>query len=310
MSTQSGLRLRYNGALPAIKSALVFIVLTLTGCSSSDSGANSDNNFERGPWVYADWLPGDITLNIAQSVWVDEKEPNKIAHSDVVLTTKIPRNLLSICFPYSRGEIRSPFNVNRLPDEVFCNKVGIDINYATGVAITESKEFRGGDKLDEYKKMSQPSEVIFGKLPEDRATLDIRRYYEMAGDITFRLEKDGLEILMRKPEFRKPDFDGFEVYMHGNSGMTALINSHGKDGVSQVSCSTADPKAQPSLISYCTYYFPLNDQLQAEVKFIDLRHHGGRLFMEERVAAFKKWACPIFKCSEQALAEAKVRGGF
>ncbi len=291
------------------KSALLLSALILAGCD--DSGVDSDNNFERGPWVYADSGPGDITLNIAQSVWVDEKEPGTIKHSDIVLTTKIPRNLVSICFPYSRGDIRGPLNVNRLPDEVFCNKAGIDINYITGIAMTESKELRYGDQLRELEKQPQPSDPAFGKLPEDRSKVhDIRRYYEISADITFKSQQSGIAALMRNPKFRQPDSEGLEVYYDASAAWSAYFNASGKDGIDEVLCTTPDDFTKQHPEIYCTYNFPLNGQLQTEVKFIDFRLHGGRLFAEERVAAFKKWACPIFQCSEQALAEAKVRGGF
>lgn len=281
--------------------------MILSGCNDAD-GASNNNNFEHGPWVFADDRPGDITLNMVRSVGQDPNDPTKVVHSPIVLTTKIPRNLISMCEPYARGGQHSVFNVQSLPDEVFCKKVNIDLNYADGKAMTVTDMFRG-DNYDHLRNQPQPSDIIFGKLPENRGGVDIKRYYEMSVDISIKFDYVE-ELFMRESRWRRADIDGFEVYMPGTAGATALFDNFKKDGVEHVSCSTADPLAKHSLIAYCTYYFPLNDQLQAEVKFIDFREHGGRLFLEERIAALKKWICPIFNCNEQVLAQAQVRGGF
>jgi hypothetical protein len=289
------------------------LALTLSGCG--DGGQSSDNGSEFGPWVYSTSEPGEYTLNMAKSVWADEKEPNKVQHSDIVLTTKIPKSLLSVCFPYSRSKGTSPmFKVKSLPDEIFCNKISFNMNYVDGKSLQNSTMFRDEHFEDYIRKSPKPLPVIMGKLPdiprEDQPRVTWRRYFEMTADVYPRKNLGKFDYpegrVMRRN--RIGQLEGLEVYKSQNSSWTGYFDEQASDGLNYILCVAPPDRTHPEF--FCSAHIVINDDLVAKVDFVDFRVHGGRQFLRDRIRAFKKHVCPILKCSSEALQAADVVGGF
>lgn len=80
-----------------------------------------------------------------------------------------------------------------------------------------------------------------------------------------------------------------------NAGSTYYyLSENDPDEISIVSCYRPPEKAKKHV--FCTYRFPLNSKLSAELTFVDFRANGGVPFMRKRVRAFKRKFCPIFNC--------------
>ena len=285
------------------------LVLPLSACG--DSGQSSDNGAERGPWVYSTEEDGSYTLNMAASVGVDKSDASKVAHSEIILKTEIPKKLLSVCFPYARnGDASGLFRVNRLPDEVFCNKISFVMNYATGEDWTSSTMLEP-DNLEKFlRERPKPDPLIFGKVSADETNVDFRRYFEMGVDVFVRKNQGKFEYpegsVMRRNKIGY--FDGFSFYRPANSSWTGYFDDQALDGLSYVLCVNPPDRMTPG--AFCSAHIVINDKLAAKVGFVDFRLNGGRLFLQERVRAFKKYICPILMCSQAVLSAAKVVGGF
>ena len=287
------------------------LVLPLSACG--DSGQSSDNGAERGPWVYSTEEDGSYTLNMAASVGVDKSDASKVAHSEIILKTEIPKKLLSVCFPYARnGDASGLFRVKRLPDEVFCNKISFVINYATGEEWTGSEMLKR-DNLEKFlRERPKPDPLIFGNVPADETNVDFERYFEMGADVyvwvSSKLGETISKMIGVQPKNRIGEFEGFRVYREGTSSWTDYVDIGAADGIQHVLCVNPPERMTPR--AFCRAKIVINDRLVAEVNFIDFRLHGGRAFLQERVRAFKKHMCPILKCNDAALSAAKVVGGF
>jgi hypothetical protein len=288
---------------------LACLVLPLSACG--DGGQSSDNGAERGPWVYSTQEEGNYILNMAASVGVNKDDPTKIAHSEIVLKTEIPKKLLSVCFPYSRSKATSAlFKVKSLPNEVFCNKISFVMNYATGEEWTGSEMLKRDNFEKFLRERPKPDPLIFGKVPEDETNVDFERYFEIKADVFVRKNQGKFEYpegsVMRRNKIGYSD--GFSVYRPANSSWTGYFDDQASDGLGYVLCVNPPDRMTPR--AFCKATIVINDRLIAEVDFIDFRLHGGRAFLQERVRAFKKHMCPILKCNDSALSAAKVVGGF
>jgi hypothetical protein len=291
---------------------LLVVALMVSSCGD---GQSTDNGSEFGPWVYSTSEPGDYTLNMAKSVWADEKEPTKILHSEIVLTTKIPKSLLSVCFPYSRKQPQANvFKVQSLPDEVFCNKISFVMNYVDGEDWKGSEMLRGRDNLEKFlRERPKPDPLIFGKVPADESNVDFRRYFKMKADVSLIHPSKNLAEVERfihgaEPKNKIGTYDGFDVHKNSYSERTTFIDASAADGIQTAFCVSATNNTRPEF--FCSAIFRLNENVYVELDFIDFRVHGGRRFLQERVRAFKKYVCPILKCSDAAMSAAEVVGGF
>ena len=151
----------------------IVTLLVLVACDSS-----SDNGYENGPWVFVSEEGPDFIVNLVTSPHVDES--GEIAYGKLVLKTSLPRDILSICFPYSRRG-RGQFRVDNLPDEVFCNKIAFAIYYDDGKPAWRGKSREEWDRV--RNRVSDPP--AFGKSPsaDYRKHLDVPRFSLVTADI-------------------------------------------------------------------------------------------------------------------------------
>ena len=274
-------------------SALVLLVLV--ACRSS-----SDNGSERGPWVFVSDEGPDYIVNLVTSPYKDDS--GNIAYRKLFLRTTLPRDILSICFPYSRrGD--GPFKVESLPDEVFCNKIGFAIYYDDGKPAWRYKSREERDAV--RNRTSDPS--VFGKVPsaEFRRTIDVGRFSKVTADV--------FPIGPGWPTKPKPlavdkgqkigEYEGFDVYEFGPSLYRSYVDFNSGDGIFYVECPAPIEKSHPEF--YCKASVKLNDQIGAELSFIDFRLHGGRAFLRERIAAWKSHMCEALHCNPPTSVEDK-----
>jgi hypothetical protein len=281
--------------------ALSFLLLIPAGCWGGDS---NDNGSEMGPWVYYSQDDGEIELSMPASVYVKDGIGNEITESAPLLTTKIPRNVLSVCFPYSRKSESAVFRVKRLPDKVSCYLVAFSISHVDGKSWKDNRDYSRGN-IGKIIEKQNPEE--FGILPED-GSVDLRRYFQNVVEIEAkpaRVVREGR--LQRKVQDRVEGYDGFQVFRRPNTSWTFYFDHNAADGIYQITCSNGLERTKPGF--FCTYHFAVSSDLRAKVEFIDFRIHGGRRFAQARVRAIKKHICPIFKCDQKALRAADVRGG-
>ena len=285
-------------------SALVLLVLV--ACKSS-----SDNGEERGPWVFVSDEGPDYIVNLVTSPYKDDS--GNIAYRKLFLRTTLPRDILSICFPYSRRG-GGPFKVESLPDEVFCNKIGFAIYYDDGKPVWRSKSREERDAV--RNRTSDP--LAFGKVPsaEFRRTLNVKRFSTVAADV-FPIGPewfDHLQFVLADGRIKNElgeykgsgkyigDYEGFREYQDGPR-FRNYLDSKGRDGIYAVKCLTPIEGSHPEF--YCTAYVDLNDNIGAELTFIDFRLHGGRAFLRERIAAWKSHMCEALHCNPPTSVEDK-----
>ena len=255
-------------------------------------------------------------------IGVYDPDTNVFTEEKSLLTTNISRAYLNRCAHYTSSpldDLERKFQVDVLPDQVFCDKVEINQMYPNGEPYTIARDVRV-DQWEERKP--KPITPYFGKGFDDiikqnpRAFDDQFRFLRMdvelspmvvghSRNVQF-LKLDWNNEVTKKYDTLYGEYDGFYAVSHDQRSPTDYFDDNAADDIQQIICTAPLEQTNPGY--FCEYYFPINAQIRARMAFIDFRLHGGREFARERIRSFKKTMCPIFHCDEQALRAAEVRG--
>lgn len=113
-------------------------------------------------------------------------------------------------------------------------------------------------------------------------------------DSRVAIQKTAASMRKRNPVDDHLGYDA--IYSAGS--IYYYVSEDDPDEISIITCYRPPEKAKRHV--FCTYRFPLNSKLSAELTFVDFRVNGGVPFMRKRVRAFKEKFCPIFNCDLQA----------
>jgi hypothetical protein len=292
--------------LPAI--CLLLAALTLPSCG--EDSVSDDNRYERNPWVYNSGAEGEYVLHLVKTPFF-KTYPEVVDQKQIIQTTKIRKNLLSICHPYGRKQKKAVFKVENLPDELYCGAIGLTFNYDDGISWDNVRPTRR-DELESLLADKSKHSLILGRITSKTHWSDLDRYKIIRAEIEIlrdQKHKDAYFSPKMVVGKKTREYEGFEEYLATpTDGMPQYFDVNALDGIQRVDC-VSNP-AQTNAVYFCHARLLLNPLIIAKVGFIDFRHHGGRLFLQERVRAFKKIVCPIIKCDTAALREAEVVGGF
>ena len=233
---------------------------------------------------------------------VRRNSANELVDGPPIAVVRIPRAYIMFANNYTSSRRALPgFRHEILPDRIVTNHLILAVAYPDGSPLSVSYgafhrnkpnlKLLGRD-IDKIRKDKQARSIV------------------LLADISSWSNQNARDSNTLSPRVRSnvPKFvdivDGFQHFRGIGTGQYYYDN--GPDEIRVIKCFGDPATTQPGV--YCKYTFPLNDYLLVNLDFLDFRIHGGRDFARERIRAFKKFACPIFRCDEKALEAAEVKG--
>jgi hypothetical protein len=227
-----------------------------------------------------------------------------------LITARLPRALVNICDPYTSKAESYFFDVNELPDEIYCTNFMINYLHPDGLPLTKALSMDWNEMRATRPSPTSPS---FGK-DFDKLQYEPERIRFLRMEAVVRINEFNGRYAI--PTWNKQDqtknypnsiveeYDGYTSVSDGVSNWQYYFDD-GPDEIRSVACVTSIEDAQPGF--FCTANFPIRDNVFVALTFIDFRLHGGRKFLRERVRMFKKQFCQQLNCDLKSINAAKAR---
>jgi hypothetical protein len=270
--------------------------------------------FVSAPFNYfsTDLSPIEVSLGFGQyddtngTIKSVRRDPAKgFVNGPPFAVVSIPRAYIMSAEHYSSSRKALPgYRHEILPDKIVTNRLVLAVTYPDGSPLSVS--------YDAFQRKRRDLSLLGKDIDKIRKDKQARAIVLLA-EISLSLMNNvrDKDVLSRKI-FGGPEYvglyEGFKQF-RDRSGLTdsQYFYDVGPDDIVAIKCSGDGARTPPDF--YCKYRFPLNQNIMVSMDFLDFRLHGGRAFARERIRAFKKFACPIFRCDEKALKATEVEGG-
>lgn len=263
--------------------------------------------FGGAPFYYYSTDTRPVEVTFAQIRYNNETSTYKFGHTDPttgkflegvpIAVATLPRAYINRLSSYTSGSDVSheDFRQEILPDKIVGNNLMMTMTYPDGL----------------------PYSTVYDTWPLHRPSAETGL---VSGDYALRKKKEEIRSLLlwvdiganpygksRESSLFEPKslefvgtFQGFRKYKY-KIGTFEIYLANDADEIRRIQCSRG-----ATALQFCEYRVPLNSHLTAAFHFVDFRLHGGRAFARERIRAFKRTMCPVFKCDERALRAAEI----
>lgn len=263
--------------------------------------------FGGAPFYYYSTDTRPVEVVFAQIRYNNETQTYKFGHTDPatgkflegvpIAVATLPRAYINRLSPYtSESDVsHEDFSQEILPDKIVGNNLMMTMTYPDGLPYSTVYDTWPVHRPSAETGLVNGEYALRKKRDEIRSLIlrvNIRANPQGGSRESGLFEPKALEFLGTFQGFRKYKYKigSFEIYLANDA-----------DEIRRIQCSRGGTALQ-----FCEYQVPLNPHLTAVLNFVDFRLHGGRAFARQRIRAFKRIMCPVFKCDQRALRAAEI----
>lgn len=264
--------------------------------------------FGGAPFYYYSTDRRPVEVVFAQFRYNNETSTYKIGHTDPatkkfiegvpIAVATLPRAYINRLSPYTSGSgaWHEDFRQEILPDKIVGNSLMMTMTYPDGLPYSTVY-----DTWPLHRPSSETG-LVTGEFARKKKKDEVRSLllWVSIEATSYGNSRDNSVLEPKKLEYLGM-YEGFKRYKH-KFGTLEVFFADDADEIRRIQCSRGGTALQ-----FCEYRVPLNPHLTAVLNFIDFRLHGGRAFARERIRAFKRIMCPVFKCDERALKAAEIK---